>query len=282
MSQPTFNSCVSALSTNLEMITPELARALLKSDGNRPFRRALALRYDESMNRGAWTINGESIKIGESGRLLDGQHRLHAVILHGRPVEMLVTRGIVNEQQAFLTMDSGSKRKTADRLYGMQEKNVYALSATLRWTYRYLWGPTTQKGSASPDADELCKMLEEMPEIRDLLHHYEGFRRAGFSGSMMCALLYGASQYNQDLALRFAEQCILGANLIMTDSVYHLRSRAISNRTGVLRTPDVVMFALSIKAWNAMALRTPMKQLRHMPGVEEFPEIIGFPSMAAR
>lgn len=280
MSVPCMQSIAANLLTRIEWVTPAMARTMLQSDGNRPFRRALAGRYAESMKRGAWRLNGESIKIGQSGRLLDGQHRLHAVLIYGQPVEMLVTRGIDNEEEAFLTMDSGAKRTIADRLYGHHEKNAHALAATLRWIYRYLWGPTTQKGAHSVDSDEVFALLETMPEVREILALYKGFTRAGFVGSMMCAVICCASRYNKELALHFASQCAVGEGLSHTDPAFHLRSRIISDRSSVTKTPPAVMFALCIKAWNAAAVGAEMKHLRYMTGKEIFPEIVGFPSLA--
>lgn len=280
MSVPCAESVSYNLLTQVERVTPAQARMLLQSDGNRPFRRTLALRYAESMKRGAWKLNGESIKIGRSGRLLDGQHRLHAVLIYGQPVEMAVTRGIANEEEAFLTMDSGSPRTIADRLYGHHEKNAHALAATGRWIYRYLWGPTSQKGTQAVNSDEMFELLETMPEVREVLSLYKGFSRAGFVGSMMCAVISCASRYDKELALRFANQCALGEGLSNTDPAFHLRSRVISDRSSVTKTPAVVMFALCIKAWNAAAVGADMKHLRYMAGKENFPEIVGFPSFA--
>ncbi len=41
-----------------------------------------------------WVINGEAIVLDAEGRLLDGQHRLEAIVLAGLPVSSVVVKGV--------------------------------------------------------------------------------------------------------------------------------------------------------------------------------------------
>lgn len=50
--------------------------------------------YAYSMANGDWQQNGESIKFNKRGELIDGQHRLSAVIKSGKPVTMLIAYDI--------------------------------------------------------------------------------------------------------------------------------------------------------------------------------------------
>jgi len=54
-------------------ITPELAQSILKNnnDGNRPLKKDHIKMLTDSIKRGEWMLNGESIAFSESGRLLD-------------------------------------------------------------------------------------------------------------------------------------------------------------------------------------------------------------------
>lgn len=64
-----------------EIITPETAKSwLLKNVHNRPLRDGLVTTYATDMANEQWQSNGESIKFSSEGELLDGQHRLAAVI----------------------------------------------------------------------------------------------------------------------------------------------------------------------------------------------------------
>lgn len=93
----------------VETITPKLAAEYLKRNTenyrNKRFR-DIAL-YAEQMKAGRWELNGEPICFSESGKLLNGQHRLCAVIKADVPVKMLVVRDVSDEVSVF---DSGITR----------------------------------------------------------------------------------------------------------------------------------------------------------------------------
>lgn len=93
------------------LITPEMARRLLDSmDGNRPKSKSRWEIYAADMRNGKWDMNGESIKIDKNGRMIDGQHRMLAVIAADRPVWFTIMRNI--EPKTFATIDSGQSRTT--------------------------------------------------------------------------------------------------------------------------------------------------------------------------
>ncbi len=96
-------------------ITPELAETWLKAnEGNRVLRQSKVLELAEMMERGAWRLTHQGVAFSPNGRLLDGQHRLQAIVLSGRTVEMMVTHGI--DEDAYKVMDIHGKRSLADNL----------------------------------------------------------------------------------------------------------------------------------------------------------------------
>lgn len=102
-------------SASLVYVTPDMAkRWLSKNTGNRPVKKAKVAQYARDMAEGRWEITGEAVKFAQSGRLIDGQNRLHGVIASGATVPMFVMRGIAESAQ--LVMDSGAPRSTADAL----------------------------------------------------------------------------------------------------------------------------------------------------------------------
>jgi len=58
------------------------------------------------------SLNGQTIVFSQSGILLDGQHRLQAIINSGKTYEFVVVDGVSDE--AFTTIDLGVKRKSRD------------------------------------------------------------------------------------------------------------------------------------------------------------------------
>jgi hypothetical protein len=68
-----------AVQAHIEMITPEMAERILSGKApNRHVSAGVIHKYARDMVAGRWRLNGQTIKISSSGKLLDGQHRLEA------------------------------------------------------------------------------------------------------------------------------------------------------------------------------------------------------------
>jgi hypothetical protein len=99
---------------NWTTITPKMAITMLeeskKSGGrNRNLRDRAVTRYADDMIAGRWQDNGQPIVFNGSAMILDGQHRLHAIVKSGIPQRTLVVRGV--EGDAMLTIDTGIPSK---------------------------------------------------------------------------------------------------------------------------------------------------------------------------
>jgi hypothetical protein len=85
------------LSTTIETITPERAAALLEKnhDGQRALSTTRVLAFAEDMRCGRWRLTHQGICLDVDGNLVDGQHRMWAIVEAGVPVRMVVTRSRV-------------------------------------------------------------------------------------------------------------------------------------------------------------------------------------------
>ena len=101
---------------DVEVITPAMASNMLETINvkNRKIRPAVVGRYAEMMQKGHWKLSPEAIVIANTGRLLNGQHRLSAVAKSGVAVRFLVIRG--PNEDVFKVLDRGSVRSTSDAL----------------------------------------------------------------------------------------------------------------------------------------------------------------------
>lgn len=109
----------------VETITPVLAEEYLRRNTkNRQLRSNIVSYYASQMKNGQWMLNGEGIIFNDEGILVDGQHRLAAVMESGVNVEMLVVRNA--DKDSFTTIDSGVSRKIRDTFYvkGIPNANV--------------------------------------------------------------------------------------------------------------------------------------------------------------
>lgn len=105
------------LISRVETITPMLAEEYLKHNScNRQLRKSMVHFYASQMKKGQWVLNGETITFDEKGTLVNGQHRLSAIIQSGCSIEMLVVRNVPTKG-SFETSDSGFSRKVTDSFY---------------------------------------------------------------------------------------------------------------------------------------------------------------------
>lgn len=103
----------SEFQTLIGIITPELANELLKlnMENNRGISQATVNKYAREMGEGQWLIS-DPIKFSIGGELVDGQHRLSAVIKSGTPQTFVIILGYPKESAEVL--DQGKKRSAVD------------------------------------------------------------------------------------------------------------------------------------------------------------------------
>lgn len=126
--------------SGIERICPETAKAMLEKTKENGFvNRHVSLRivenYASAMRRGEWECNGETIKISTAGSVIDGQHRLLAVIASGVTIKCLVVRNV--SDSAFKSIDKGKKRTHGDILGIMGYSNRNVLAAASRIVMRF-------------------------------------------------------------------------------------------------------------------------------------------------
>ena len=102
------------ITTEVVNISPVMAEKWLKKNMiNRPISKSRVDSYAIDMKRGCWELNGEGIRFDEDGRLIDGQHRLSAIVKSNTVVTMVVTKGISKDVTLY---DRGRNRSESDSL----------------------------------------------------------------------------------------------------------------------------------------------------------------------
>lgn len=127
------------MKTELVEMTPALATKLLQANTrNRSLspRRVSALAAQ--IKRGEWLMDGSPIRVAESGLLLDGQHRLSAIVEADATVQCVLTTGLAEQTQ--LVIDTGRSRTFADYLRLRGETNVASIAAITRLSLNYTSG----------------------------------------------------------------------------------------------------------------------------------------------
>lgn len=246
------------------LITPEIAVELMARNlRNRPLQMHWVKSLADAMASGEWMTNGESIKIDADGNLIDGQHRLAAIIKCGRPMMMSLTTGVPTN--AFSTLDQGKRRSGADVLALNGDKNVKAVASALR-TIVFLGGGQTSISGIRTAA--LIAARQKHPDVVYWTERYIGLRmlRQIAPASVIGIATLGSSAWGSDTADFFLEKLATGEMLDAGSPVYVLRQRLIESKRGGASIHQLMLIGLLVKAWNAYVLGKRIKLLRMHPG----------------
>lgn len=265
------------MKTAVEVITPERATEMLRQNKrNRNISSKLVEMISDDITNDRWIINGATIKQGANGRLLDGQHRLHAVIKAGKPIETLVVTGL--EDDAFLTIDTNCKpRRTHDVLAMSGEINTTALASAVRLVHDITENPSKWKRSSLLVSNGyIHDFVKENPRIRESVKYTMSLLRLRKIAG--CAIPSGLhflfSQKDTLLADKFLHQLNFGTGISEGDPVYILRQRLIDNNASAKKIDRTTLMALWIKAWNAARTGKVIQRLLWNQSAEDFPTII--------
>jgi hypothetical protein len=98
-------------------VTPKLAGDLLAlqdPNANRKLDMGNVQRLAKLIEDGKWNEDVGSILVAKNGRLIDGQHRLRAIIESGKSITVTVRFGV--DENAIKYVDTGKKRTTGQTL----------------------------------------------------------------------------------------------------------------------------------------------------------------------
>lgn len=234
------------------IVTPAMARGWLqKNPKNRKVRSEQVLKYAEDIRAGHWRLNGETIVMASDGTIIDGQHRLLAILEAGKDIETFVAFGI--DPSGFETMDQGRSRTPSDVLgiYGYPSPNELASLARLWVLWKKNGTPYETTRTVNPPTQEIVGQVVEMSDqFQDALRRTNGVRKNFGGGSAMpfCWLQFGLI----DLSDRdmFFERLTDGQALIEGDAVFAVRRALYEIRLRHRSMPRNQMIGLVTKAWN--------------------------------
>lgn len=104
------------IDVELRTITPDDALKLLGDNykGQRRVTNQWVYKLADDMRAGRFkSLNGQTIVLGPSGEVLDGQHRLHAIVASGASLPFMVVH-VPKVDGVFDTIDNGKRRNVAD------------------------------------------------------------------------------------------------------------------------------------------------------------------------
>jgi hypothetical protein len=260
------------LRSRVQKVTPVKAAEMLSANtSNRPLSRSTVRAFAEAMGRGDWLVTHQGIAFDTRGVLVDGQHRLAAIVEADVPVEMTVFTDV--EPDTFDVLDTGKKRNAADVLAIEGEKSSTLLAAMVRtiWQYENRPEATWSGGAAAVTNHQIVQSLAAHPKIRDFVAVGERIAsETGMIKSAAGAAAYLVEQANKTKKAQLAEWhegVIDGAGLGKTDPrlVFRRTMFAMARKqAGVVqrRRDNREHVALYLKAFNAWATGEKITQLR--------------------
>ena len=234
------------MKAELRTITPEIASEMLECNTrNRPLTEPHVASLVKEMKGGRWKINGDMIRISVDGMILDGQHRLTAVVRSGMTIQSWVIDGLPND--VFDTIDVGKRRSSGDTLVCRGEQNAHRLSAALIMIDKYMTGRVEKTVKYSNT--EVEGLLAKYPDVRlSLMTSTNG--KGLLLPSVLDACHYLFSKKDPALTEVFMEKIFKGVGLEEGDPFYVLRERLLVNSHSNAKLPKAFVMCLCIKAWN--------------------------------
>ncbi|MDP6495834.1 MAG: hypothetical protein QGI09_10555 [Dehalococcoidia bacterium] len=261
----------SDLDIRVQLIGPKEAASFLGNmPKNRNVRKTRVALFERAMREGRWREEeGEPIRFSPEGELLDGQHRLRAIIASRQTFKFVVYRNVPSS--VMRVVDTGSSRNLSD--YLQMEKEPYAidLSAAIYAMMRYelhdgvVAPPTTyQRG----DIDEALTFFESHQGLRGALQKGRptAMRFRGGRGKWT-ALYYILSGIDQEDADFFFDKLGEGAEgLSKGHPVLALYQRLTGDLQHARGFTGIEYSALVLKAWNLYRRGTQSQVLKWQGG----------------
>lgn len=254
-------------------ITPAMAEKMLeKNTHNRSLDDARVRGYAGTMRQGEWLPYASMISIAPDGSIIDGQHRLWAIVESGLAQEFVLAIEAAVETQDVI--DTGRKRTVADQLHLGGERDAAALAAIIKVAARWDLGARgaaifstnemAGKGKGWPDTRAARHYLEEHPYIRDVREYVRPAARKLRAGAGALGLVgVQAHRLAPDEAQQFFTSLESGAGLQQTSAIHVLRERLIAAAADrrAKRPPELIAAEVT-KAWNLWRSDTPATPAR--------------------
>ena len=273
--------CRARFSQGIELITPALAEFYLGfNTKNRKLREARSRDHAREMLAGGWIAeNPDPIMFGLDGTLVNGQHRLRAIVIAGQPQQMLVLRGVAD--QVLDSLDTGRARTFKDTLRIEGYSHYQELASILKrvWILEEIGSPV-HRAHVSPSVRELRALLGTNEDYFTSLASFAARWKKSSVGMVLSSPDVGVLKYAflavaplQDVEVFFEALGQGSENKV----IQILRRRLVVGSKENGPGPETRV-ALAIKGWNLWIRGQEREFIRWSPGganPEPFPVVVG-------
>jgi hypothetical protein len=255
------------------LITPAYAKKLLESNtSNRRLKTRKVAQYAEDMAAGRWKEDtGETIKISKTGRILDGQNRLHAIIKSGIAVYMHIVTNL--EEEVFDVIDTGAVRSANDVFKIKDIKYETVLPAIIQFYNQLSNGSKLSDDSRVTNSVLLNQYYENEIFWQNITKQSMSWYLA-FAKILPPTYIGGFHAYfyglNKDKATEFMSQLTTGIG-ITNPTILVLRNKLIQDKLSNKKILPRIKVAYIIKAWNFFIKNQSVKYLRFDLERDDYP-----------
>lgn len=227
----------------IKAIGPTEAKALLAvNTNNRTLRARQVSKYADDMANLAWLETGESISIAKDGTLLNGQHRLSAIVQSGVAVQMVVVTDV--DPKAMAVIDSGVSRKISDRLGLIGHSNAVALAAIARSFSAIV----NNDGWEILSINDVTKLIQDHPSILWASEKSVSINPQQYRNSAVLAAFAVVHERDPDLAEIALEDYSTGANLAVGSPILALRKIVVGGQFAKNQTTRSALSRIALTA----------------------------------
>jgi hypothetical protein len=257
-----------------ERVDPQTAVAwLARNKDNRRPKPAVIAQYARQMAEGLWRDdNPDPIIFDTRGDLINGQHRLEAVVQTGQDVTMLVYRGVHPSLRDVL--DTGTRRTSSDLLQivaKLAPARATNFAAAIRgiaaWEHFPKRGPMETPHGALSNHEVLALLPRYQPTLDRLMPLVSAMHKAGVPGGdgLWLTLLHRFDTLDAEGAEEFADLVASGANLPKGSPILALRDRLMRPPQAAGSTHRLTTARLIVYAWNAWRERRSLSKMVAVP-----------------
>ena len=247
-------------------IGPERALELLKrNERNRPMDFALVKTYTRQMKTpGGWRFVGDPIRVSVTGRLLDGQNRLQAVVNSETTQKFALMTGLADDDQKY--MDVGKRRSPGDvfTMFGVSNGAKTAAVTKLLMSYGMRNLLDTKYKITNAELLDYYQDPANMPLIDAGVTVGDSTARTIPISPAVVGTIHAAASRDSDpfTVNEFFEKLRLGYGMGKDDPINALRNWLLRRRREDLRVNRFDFFFVAAKSWNDWVQGIPVYRVQ--------------------
>lgn len=274
--------------TKIKEITPLYAKQLLANNtNNRKVNARRVESYAEIMRQGKWQLTHQGIAICDDDTIIDGQHRLLAIIKANKTIPFNISYNVSKDVQKYI--DVGYKRTVSNvfQMNGIIDANQQAAGIV-----KYFKLSVGKYGSDSfssnsvsitnalthddylkfyyENQDDLIWVLRFSRRIYDQYRFFSSSQIYGFA--LFCYL--DKNHPKEIIESFFQELYMIVPYSGRSTLIKYFLKALIKDATGTKDLKSSAKSAMLIKAYNAYMLKKDGKQIKFTASKESFPTII--------